>query len=323
MRCLHAVVVERLVERAGELRHDRGRRALRREDAGPDAHLVVDAELLRRRHVGQRGEPLGRRDAVGLDRAGLHLLGDADRLFAEEVDVAADHVVHRRIAAAIGDRGGLRADLRVEQQACHVRRRADAAVALLQCRAAGFQQRDKFLQVLRWKILPRDDDGGRMRGRPDRHEVARGIVLDVWRQHRSGDVRSHAAGQQRIAIGRCGCDSAAAEGTACAAGVLDHQRLAEHLAHLVGHDARDHVAWAACRKRDDHGDGAGRKILGHDHVRIAHNAAITPAANTRARVFDVMPPPAQSSLKISATSTRRPSRADKMPARTTASEVVA
>ncbi len=84
--------------------------------------------------------------------------------------------------------------------------------------------------VLRRKIPPRDDDGGRMRCRPDRHEVACGVVFDVWRQHWSGDVRSHAAGQQRIAVRRRRRDSAAPQGAACAARVLDHQRLAEHLA---------------------------------------------------------------------------------------------
>ncbi len=39
---LHRRIVERLVERGGELVDHLLRRALRREDAGPDAHLVVD-----------------------------------------------------------------------------------------------------------------------------------------------------------------------------------------------------------------------------------------------------------------------------------------
>ena len=51
------------------------RRALRRENPGPDAHLVVDAEFLRGRHVRQRRQPLRGRHGVGLDRAGLDLLG--------------------------------------------------------------------------------------------------------------------------------------------------------------------------------------------------------------------------------------------------------
>ena len=51
-------IVERLVERARELLDDLPGNALGGEDPGPDAHLVVDAELLGGRHVGQRGETL-------------------------------------------------------------------------------------------------------------------------------------------------------------------------------------------------------------------------------------------------------------------------
>ena len=113
-----------------------------------------------------------------------------------------------------------------------------------------------------------------------------------------------------------------------AADVLDHQRLAERLAHLLGDDARDHVARAAGRERHDHGDGA---------VGIVLRRGATPATAQQRRAISacgelpdvshlphVMPSlPYQSFFRISATSTRRPSRADKMPARTTASEVVA
>src|SRR5436309_8304091 len=94
-------VVKRPVERGRELVDDLLARALRREYPGPDAHLIVDAGLLRRRHVWQCREALIRGHAVSLDAAGRNLRRDADRLLAEEIDVSADQVVQCRSGAAI------------------------------------------------------------------------------------------------------------------------------------------------------------------------------------------------------------------------------
>ena len=198
--------------------------------------------------------------------------------------------------------------------------------ACLKVALPDFSNVDELLQILRRKILARHDDGGRMRGRADRDEVARRVVLDVRRQHRRRDMRAHAARQQRVAVGRRGRDPAAADGAAGAADVLDHQRLAEHLAHLVGDDARDHVARTAGREGHDHGDGTGGIVLGVDgsgnardtQADSASHGELPSRSQLSSRILLV-----QSFFKISATSTRRPSRADKMPARTTASEVVA
>jgi hypothetical protein len=99
-----------------------------------------------------------------------------------------------------------------------------------------------------------------MRGRPDRHEVAR-VVADAGRQHRRGHVRAHAAGKERVAVGCRGRDPAAADHAACAADVLDHQRLSERLAHLLGDDACHHVARAAGRERHDDVDRAIGVVL--------------------------------------------------------------
>ena len=74
-------------------------------------------------------------------------------------------------------------------------------------------------------------------------------------------MRSHAAGEQRVAIGRrCG-DARASERAARAADVLDDQLLAERCSHLLGHDARDHVARASGGERHHHGDRSCRKIV--------------------------------------------------------------
>jgi hypothetical protein len=89
-------IVQRLVERRRQLADHLRRRVLGRKDSGPDAHEVVDPGFFRRRHVGQRRQALVRGDGVRLDRAGSDLLGDAHGLLAEEVDMSADQIVHRR-----------------------------------------------------------------------------------------------------------------------------------------------------------------------------------------------------------------------------------
>ena len=64
------------------------------EDAGPDAHLIIDARLTCGRHIGQCRQALGAGHCIGLDGAGGNLRGHAHRLLAEEIDMAADEIVH-------------------------------------------------------------------------------------------------------------------------------------------------------------------------------------------------------------------------------------
>ena len=124
-----------------------------------------------------------------------------------------------------------------------------------------FQIGDELAQVLGGEILPRDDDGRRMGGEADRLEVALGIVFHVGREHGSGDVGSHAAGEQRVAVGMRRCHPRASDRAAGAADILDHHGLSEDLAHLLGHDAGDDVARAAGREGHHHRDGPRRIAL--------------------------------------------------------------
>ncbi len=266
---LHARIVERLIQSIRELRDDRRGRAFRCEDAGPDAHIVIDVHLLRGRHIRQRGEAFAGRNRVGLDRTRFHLLDHAHRLFAEEIDVAADKVVHRRPRAAIGDRGGRRADRGIEEKTRHVRRRADAAMRLLEAGAVLLQVGDEFLQIFRREILARDDDRGRMRRGADRHEILGRIVFDVWRQHRCCHMRAHRARKQRVAVGCGRRDPGAADGAARAADVLDHERMPERPAHRLGDDAGYHVARSAGGEGHHHCDVACRIVLRRSRLRAA------------------------------------------------------
>ncbi len=120
---------------------------------------------------------------------------------------------------------------------------------LLHLVAIGFQIGDEFLHRIGREILARDDDRWRIGGDADRDKVALGIVTHIRRQHRRCDMRAHAAGQQRIAIGIGRGDATAAERAAGAADILDHHRLPKMLCHAVGDDARDDIARTASGER--------------------------------------------------------------------------
>jgi hypothetical protein len=95
-----------------------------------------------------------------------------------------------------------------------------------------------------------------MRSEADRLEVARGVVFQIRREHRRGDMRSHAARQQGIAVQRRRCDARASERAAGAADILDRHLVAKRPAHMVGHDPRHHVTWAAGGEGHHHRNGS-------------------------------------------------------------------
>jgi hypothetical protein len=129
---------------------------------------------------------------------------------------------------------------------------------LLHDLAVLFQVRDEFAQVRGGEILARHDHGRRVGGRPDGFKVAQRVVLDVRRQHGRRHMRAHRGGEQRVAVRRRGGDARRADRAARAADILDHHGLAEHLAHVLGDDARDDVARAAGREGGHHRDRARR-----------------------------------------------------------------
>jgi hypothetical protein len=120
---------------------------------------------------------------------------------------------------------------------------------------------DEFLEVAGGEILARHDHHRRVGGEADRHEITLGIVADVRRQHRRRDMRAHRTGEQRIAVGLCGRDTARAERASGTADILDHQRLAKMLRHRLGDDAGHDVTRPARGERHDHGDRPRRIIL--------------------------------------------------------------
>ena len=127
-------------------------------------------------------------------------------------------------------------------------------------------------------------DGGRMRGVADRLKSC-GIIFQVRREHGRGNMRAHAAGKQGVAVRRRRRDARAAERAAGAADILDHQLLAERLAHMLGDDPRDHVARAAGGERHHHRDGP-RRIALRRHFRWRGTESAV--RRRRVRPFNVM-----------------------------------
>src|SRR5215207_6825339 len=95
---------QRLLERGAQARHDRRGRAARGVEGVPLRDLEAGkARLAHGREVLELIVALGRRDREGLDPAALDLRDGVRRLVAQEIDLAADHVVERRPRAAIRD----------------------------------------------------------------------------------------------------------------------------------------------------------------------------------------------------------------------------
>ena len=126
--------------------------------------------------------------------------------------------------------------------------------------------------------------GVRRRADPaDRREIRARIVADIAVEARSDRERAGISQQDGVAVGRALRDRAAADGAAGAAAVVDHDRLAEHLAHLVGDDAPDDGGAAAGRERHDQRDrpvgivlrAGGRCRQGEPRQQRRRNGAAT------------------------------------------------
>ena len=99
------------------------------------------------------------------------------------------------------------------------------------------------------------------RDQADRREILARVVADIRIERRIDRVRAGAAEAERVAVGRGLRDLARRDRAAGAALVLDHDLLAERLAHLLGDDARHHVVAAAGGVRNDQGDRPRRIVL--------------------------------------------------------------
>ena len=102
---------------------------------------------------------------------------------------------------------------------------------------------------------------GRRCNAADRLEISARIVAGIAVEARPDRQRAGIAQKDGVTVGRTLGDRAAADRAAGAAAVVDHDRLAKRLAHLVGDDARDDGGAAAGRERHHQGDGTVGIIL--------------------------------------------------------------
>ena len=95
----------------------------------------------------------------------------------------------------------------------------------------------------------------------DRREALARVVAGILVERRTDRQRAGIAEQDRVAIGLALGDRLGADRTASARTVVDHDALAQQLAHLVGdHPANDRRG-AARRERNHQCDGPARKVL--------------------------------------------------------------
>ena len=168
------LVLQRGLQRRRQLGDRVLRRAGRRVEPVPDADLEVgQAGLGGGRQVGQRRQPLRRRDRVGLHLAALDLAGGVGGLVAHEVDLAAEQIGHRRPGALVGHGGELGVDRVHEQHAAQVRGRADPGIGVGHRVRVRLHVVDELGEGRRLEVLPRDDRHRHVGDEADRREVGR------------------------------------------------------------------------------------------------------------------------------------------------------
>ena len=114
-----------------------------------------------------------------------------------------------------------------------------------------------LLEVVCRHALARHDHERIVRDQRHRFEI-RALVI-TQREHGAVEHVSRPVSQhRRVAVGRGGSDAANTDRARSAGHVLDDDRLAERLAHALGHDAANRIRRAARSERDDERDRSRR-----------------------------------------------------------------
>jgi hypothetical protein len=161
----------------------------------------------------------------------------------------------------------MRADCFLEQYAGNLAGRAHPRIPHGRLTGVGAQPRDQLLEIVGRHRFASDDEERLRRDQADRFEVLHQVIPEGI-DRTGGDVGAPFADSDRIAVRRRAGDTAFADGAAGARRILDHDGLAEHLAHALRHDARDHIGRAAYAVWHHHSDRTRRIALGH-HSRRA------------------------------------------------------
>src|SRR5262249_243771 len=117
------------------------------------------------------------------------------------VERAADQVLHRLRAAAVGNVGEVDPDRRIKQHAGEMARRAAAGRAVLHLRLVGLRVGDELLEVVRGQVLAGDQHRRRLSDQRDRCEIGHRIVERRLVEQLAVGVGGAAAEQDLVSVG--------------------------------------------------------------------------------------------------------------------------
>ncbi len=179
-------------------------------------------------------------------------------------------ILLRRALAAIRHVGDVHPHLEVEQHARQVGAGADSGRAELHLALIGFDIGDELLEVRNRQVLAHDQDARRFGREPHRGEVGQRVIERLFVHRLAVGLGTAIADQEHVAVRRSVGDSRRAGHAGRPADILDHERLAEQLAHFLRLDAGADIDAAAGGKRHDERDRPSRPILGADLTAQCH-----------------------------------------------------
>ena len=181
-------------------------------------------------------------------------VGDRDR-HDHRIDLAGDHRLNRRRRALKRDMQDIEATLQFEHLHRDVRRTADAPGRECDLARPRLRLRDEIGHTGGGEGGIDDQRIGKVAGDADRDEVAPRVVTQLRIDMRDDGVRIRGNPDEGGAIWRCLGDRGGADRAVGARAVVNDDRLLEPLTERLRHQARHHVAAAACRPRHDQPDG--------------------------------------------------------------------
>ena len=197
--------------------------------------------------------------AIGLDLAGLDLAGRVGGLVAQDIDLTAQKVGHRRAGALVGHGRHRHVQRRLKQHAAEMRGRADAGIGEGDVLLLRLDRLDQLGDRVGREVGPGDDGHRHVGDQPDAGEVLGRIVGELAVERGAGRLADMVQ-QQRVAVGVGLGDPAGAERAAGAADILDDHLLAQRPRHRLGDQTGHGVGRAAGGEGHDDGDRAGRII---------------------------------------------------------------
>ena len=176
-------------------------------------------------------------------------------------DMAAQEIGHGRSGPPIRNMDQLEAGRGGQQLSRQMADRANAGRAIVERAGMVLGIGDQLGDRVHRQARMHHQHGRRQSDPADGCEVLARIKARTGVQARADRQRAGIAKQERVAVGRAARDRARPDRAAGAAAVLDHDRLAERLAHLLGHDPPHDRGRAAGWERHHQRDRAGRIVL--------------------------------------------------------------